>query len=412
MKNGIYNVFLDSTEIRCKPNSVLTSRLLNYILSNGHNFVEKISDADFIVLNTCGADDFREKTSIDRIRIYKKLMKSGSKIVFVGCLTKINVDALVDYLADIIVIQDNNKLDDFFYISRKYEDIRIDYIDDRIYDKLKIPLHDGAFGKIFKRVEGLYRREWQKKRVDIEICEGCPFNCSYCAMTRSRGKTVVSRDSRDIIEDIGKLVSGNKIISLVADDCGSYGIDIKADLCDLMIKISDKFPQNPLDIYYMNPHWIERFGDRYIDMIKKVSLSAITIPVQSGSNKIIKKMNRKYDIHKIIDVIKKIRKISPKTVVVTHLMVGFPGETTMDFIKTILIIRHFDVCNPIIYSERPGTVSSTMPDKKSGFTKFIRHKVLMMFCVIAFGCKFIYKPIINKLSLRNISFTTKTNLAE
>ncbi len=386
-KKHFYNVYLDCTEIRCKSSSVLASNIYKYLEENGHNVVNSIQQADYIILNTCGADSFREKASIDRIDIYKKKSQKVKKIIFLGCLTKINKTLLDGYASDIVVFQDNNLLDELFYNNVKYCDVNTRYIDNRIYEKLSIPLHDGALGIISKSFEKVFRNKWQSNRFFVEISRGCAMNCGFCAIPNARGKKVVSREKHDIIADIEQHYSSDKILSLVADDCGSYGVDIKSNLPSLICDINSRYPDKPIDINYINPFWLENNADQYLKIIKEMNIVSINISLQSGSNRIIKKMNRRYDINKIKEIIRKIRKESPQAILSTHLMVGFPGERLADFFSSLFMVSYFDFCNPIIYTDRPGTMSYEMQDKNSHLTKFVKHKILMIYCIVWYMLK-------------------------
>lgn len=392
----VYNVYLDCTEIRCKSSSVLASNIYKYLEENGHNVVESMQQADYIILNTCGADSFREKASIDRISVYKKKSRKLKKIIFLGCLTKINRELLDSYASDIVVIQDNNSLDELFFNCIKYSDVNVRYIDNRIYEKLSIPLYDGAFGALSKSFEKVFRNNWQSRRFHVEISQGCAMNCSFCAIPYARGKKVVSRGIAEVISDIEKYYTDDKIITLVADDCGSYGIDINSSLPELLWEINSKYPDKPVDIYYINPFWLEHNADEYLEIIKRMNIASINISLQSGSNRVIEKMNRKYDIGNIKKIIKKIRKVSPQTIIITHLMVGFPGERYSDFWDTLSVVRYFDFCNPIVYTDRPRTRSYEMQDKNSNFTKAVRHKILMAYSIFWFLLRKLMRVVLCK----------------
>jgi MiaB/RimO family radical SAM methylthiotransferase len=367
--------------------------------------VNKIENADYIILNACGADEPRERDAINRISEYEGSKKDHTSILFLGCLPKINKDILEYYKFRIEIIEHYDMLDEIFYSNIKFNDIEVGYIDKDIYTKLKIPYHNGAFGLFLKHAERIFRKNIQKKRIEIEICQGCPFQCSYCAMNRSRGKTVVSRVPEDIITDIKTFIKKDIIINLIADDCGSYGIDMNMDLCSLIYTIYEAFPDNYIDIYYLNPFWLSKFKNRYLELVGKTKITSITIPVQSGSNKILSAMNRKYQIEEILNIIEKLRIISPDITIVTHLMVGFPGETIADFLKTLRIIKNFDICNPLMYSDRPGTESTSMNNKIGSLRMFIRHKILLIACVISFSAKGI-KRFLKKLFVKVIAINT------
>ncbi|MCL2050358.1 MAG: radical SAM protein [Lachnospiraceae bacterium] len=399
--NHKYKVYLDCSEIRCKPSAVLTSKIFNYILENGHTIERNLKEADILIMNACGASDPLEKTSIDNIKIFLKNRKKEALVVMLGCLPKINPKILQPLSNQIIVLSNTSDLDFYLYRTIKYNALAIDYIDQRIYSQLKLDYHDGAFGALLKKVEKIYRSKWSDERFEVEICQGCPFQCSYCAMNRSRGNHVVSRQPSEILLDLGNHLKEDKIITLVADDCGGYGMDIDSSLPTLIHEIHNKFPQNGIDIYYLNPYWIQRYEEEYMELFQTTRIDSVTIPIQSGSDRILSKMNRHYKADNINNIAKKIKKISPHTTVVTHLMVGFPGEKLKDYIKTIRAIHNYDICNPIVYSDRPDTKSSIMPNKDSNFKKKAKHLFLLILCTINFIFKKSTRQTLNRMIKRN-----------
>lgn len=398
-----YKVYIDSAAWVCEPNLVDTSRIYRYMIENGHKITSNSSKADFVIINSCGLC----KSSIDRsVNLFEKYYsekQKNSSIILFGCLIKIN-PKLIGTL-DIYPIDFNEgyKFDEIFYKKIKFENIN-PYCDDKTKNELlcnKNP-HESPGKPIFRYqltriipfiLSGLifpFSKKVKvnhKKMIDsvtyenknfIEIARGCTGNCSYCTIKKAIGN-VCSRKVQDIISDIEKLYDPSKILFLVADDCGCYGMDIKTNLFNLLYEINKKFPDLLIELNYIYPYWLVRYPDEYIKLFKDVKINLASIPVQSGSNKVLKSMNRNYDINKVINVLGKLKEVSPITITYSHFIIGFPGENTVDFLKTLYCAIHFDFPMAFGYSESIDTTSKSLLYHKSKFTISVR---LALFLVI------------------------------
>jgi len=231
-----------------------------------------------------------------------------------------------------------------------------------------------------KRIRLNYKQmnDSQTNKIFIEISRGCTGNCSYCIIKKAKGK-IHSRKIENIIADIEKRYSSSKNLYLVADDCGCYGVDIGSNLVELIYEINERFPDLSITINYLNPNHLQRYSDEYIKLFKEVNIDVVLTPLQSGSNRIVKNMNRDYDIDKVIKIVGQIRNISPKTLIFSHFIIGYPGESTMDFLKTLSVSKHFDYPMSFIYSDVKGTISSSLSHKKSKFVAISRFFASVLF---------------------------------
>jgi tRNA-2-methylthio-N6-dimethylallyladenosine synthase len=123
-----------------------------------------------------------------------------------------------------------------------------------------------------------------------------------------------------------------------------------------------------------------KFHNEYRELFQELTIPYTTIPFQSGSNKILKNMNRHYDARQVVEIIKELKQLSPRTYIEGHFIVGYPGETNIDFLKSLFITQYFDYPVALIYSEAKEMKSATLPQKKSQMTKQMRH-VLMIFFI-------------------------------
>ena len=215
-------------------------------------------------------------------------------------------------------------------------------------------------------------------RAFVKIQEGCNAFCSYCIIPYARGG-LRSKDEQEAINEITTLVNnGYKEIVLTGIHTGRYGIEKNTSLEELLKKLV----QIP-NIFRIRLSSIEinEITDGLIELIKnnKIMANHLHIPLQSGSNKILKLMNRKYDLEYFINKINEIRKEIPDISITTDLIVGFPNETEDDFNETLETLEKikFTKIHTFPYSKRKGTPAASMPNQITGDIKKQRvHKVL------------------------------------
>ena len=230
-----------------------------------------------------------------------------------------------------------------------------------------------------------------QNKIIVQISQGCLGHCSYCAIKKAKGN-LRSRTIDEIIKDITKMYDDSKIVYLVADDCSSYGFDIGTDFFQLLETIHKRFPKVSIQISYVSPNFLVKFYEKYQELFQQVQIPYTTIPFQSGSNKIIKKMDRSYDTHQVVEVIKRLKQVSPHTSFEGHFIVGFPGETVGDFLQSLFTLHYFDYPIALRYSESKGTKSASFPQKKSEMTKQLRYTIMTFFINIVILYKLVKNP--------------------
>ena len=401
-----YNVCIDSAAWFCEGNLVDSSRIYRYMIENDHNIIKDPSKADYIIINSCGFIKDREERSIDLFNKYNSLKKENSTIIMFGCLIKINPELINSIGVFYIDLNEGEKFDKIFYKNTKFEDIK-PYSDVEIKEKLlikedvteqlKYPVFSltNFFSPLSKKLRRNYNKiidsTTYKGKILVEICRGCTSNCSYCLIKKAKGR-IHSRQINDIISDIEKIYDPSKRLFLVGDDCSSYGVDIKTNFFNLLYEINKRYPELSIDIDAINPEWLERCSDEYIKLFKNIKFDFATIPVQSGSNKVLKKMNRRYNINKVIRIIDKIKKVSPKTFIYTHIIIGYPGEGWIDFLKTLICALHFDFPIFLNYSDNEGSESSSNSRHKSKSNIFIKENISNFYLNFVIFYKFLTYP--------------------
>ncbi|MCX6667986.1 MAG: radical SAM protein [Euryarchaeota archaeon] len=401
-----YKVYIDSTAWICETNLVGTSRIYRYMLENGHEVIKDPSKADFIIINSCGLTKMRRDLSIEFFEKYYSQRKETAKIIMFGCLVKIDGEKVNSL--DLIPIDFNEgyKFDEIFYTKIKFETIcpHCDNITKETLLQGKnlfqstriIPfVLSGLLFPFFKKARLNYQKMIDsityKDKIFVEIARGCTGNCSYCMIKKARGN-IHSRKIEDILSDIEKLYDPSKNLFLVADDCGSYGIDIKTNLFDLLYEIKKRYPDVTVDLNYINPYWLERYPDEYVKLFRDVKINLASIPVQSGSNKVLKIMNRRYDINKVVEVVKRIKQVSPQTITYSHFLIAFPGENIIDFLKTLYCTKYFDFPIGLTYSEHKDSASSKLDNHKSSLTITLRYIVFLLFINLILSYKLLIYP--------------------
>jgi len=403
-----YKIYFDSANRLCESNLLSSSMIHRYMLENGHKIISGPSEADFIIIDSCGfTKDFEDK-SIALFKEYYSKKEKKANIIMFGCLVKINkklIDSVDVYPID---FNEGEKFDKIFYNKTKFEDIK-PYCDTKKLEELyfkKLVVQPSKIIPVFlsrimspfsKRLRINYQKIFDnlisQNKILVEIGKGCASNCKYCSIKKTRGN-VCSRQINYILDDIEKLYDPKKELFLVADDCSCYGMDIETNLFDLLYEIKKKFPDLLIDIDNINPCWLQKYSDQYIKLFSELDISYATIPVQSGSNRIIKDMNRNYDIQKIQEIVKKIKKVSPSTAIYTHFIICYPGEKLVDFLKTLHCAMYFDL--PIAFAYSAPKDSTDSSGLWSSFTRAYRLNFFMFFLNFTVFCRLLKIPIRSK----------------
>jgi len=404
-----YQILIKSAHPRCSLNTVSSSMIYRYLVQNNHKITNDISKADFIIINSCG---FHKKTRDATINLYNSFYnqkKQNAKIIMFGCLIKIDNELLRPLDLIQIDFKDDLLLDKYFYQNTNFVEMT-PHCDSKIREEILQEQSQIDFSKFpnfflskkFLRISPKIKSNYERllsgmdhtNKLLVEISKGCIGNCHYCAIKKVKGK-LKSRNVKEIISDIKGIYDPSKILFLVADDCSCYGLDIRTNIFHLINRIENEFPGISIQMNYLSPNLLDKYSKEYIELFGKSDIPFITIPMQSGSNKIIRNMNRNYDSRRIFNIIKQINKISPKTLIEGHFIIGYPGENFIDFLKTVFATIYFDYPVVIMYSDSKGLKSSTLPKKKSSRTKYFRHLIITFFVNIVIFFKFLTNPTIS-----------------
>ncbi len=337
----------------CKVNTYESEYVINLLKDAGYVIKDFQDVCDVYIINTCTVTNTSDIKSKKMIRKAIK-MNPHACVVAMGCFIEANKDIEIEGLDIIIGNKDKSSivsiLDEYF---EKKEAIK------RLYDKE------------LNEFEDMYITDFPgRTRAFVKIQDGCENFCSYCIIPYVRGKCR-SKDFNKVIEEIKTLVNNSyQEIVLTGIHTGNYGIDLDCSFADLLREIVKIKGLKRLRISSIE---ITELTDEVLDIIKEnnVIVNHLHIPLQSGSDEILKAMNRKYDLAYFFDKIKKIREIRKDIAISTDVIVGFPGENEELFQKSLDTCRKlaFSKIHVFPFSERKNTKACMLPNKIDNNTK-------------------------------------------
>lgn len=358
----------------CQMNVHESEKLAGMCESLGYKKTDDIKDADVIVFNTCCIRDGVEQKILGNIGAVKKLKKAKKDLIVAICGCMSQADGRSD------LIRKKFPFVDIIFGTHNLHEFK-NYLQKCLNDKSKITDVWNEANGIFEDVnivrDNLFSNAW------VNINFGCNNFCSYCIVPYVRGRER-SRDYRDIVKEVEGLVKqGFKYITLLGQNVNSYGNDFEDKSINFAFLLK-KVAEIPGDfrIKFMTSHP----KDLSEEVIKTISendkiCKVIHLPIQSGSNEILKAMNRKYTREHYLGLIKLIRKYMPDAYISTDIIVGFPGETEENFMDTYNLVNEvkYDGVFAFMFSKRSGTVAYSMENQVEESVKKDRiHRLLQL----------------------------------
>ena len=355
MKFNIYT-------LGCKVNTYESNVMSDLLKNKGYTEVGTEEEADISIINTCTVTNTADNKSFKTIRHAIK-QNDDAIIVVVGCMSQNKKDEVLKVDGVDIVLGNIGK-------SKVVE-----YIDEFIKTKNK---KLDIFDMMDTTFEPMILNNFNKTRAFIKIQDGCNNYCAFCVIPFVRGN-VRSKAKDDVLKEAKHLIEqGHKEIVLTGIHTGHYGSDINSKLSELLI---DLCKINGLERLRISSIEITELDDDFLQVLNdnKILVDHMHIPLQSGSDSVLSRMNRKYDKAYFIDKINKIRSIRPDISITTDVIVGFPGETEEEFNETIDTIKkvEFTKLHVFPYSKREGTVAAEMDNHVDEKVKKERVKILM-----------------------------------
>ncbi|HHT66661.1 MAG TPA: tRNA (N(6)-L-threonylcarbamoyladenosine(37)-C(2))-methylthiotransferase MtaB [Erysipelotrichaceae bacterium] len=351
-----------TVNIGCKVNAYELSAIASLLLKEG--FIENSEHPDVIIINTCSVTATADQKSRQHIRKMQKLYPNAV-IAVMGCYVQGNCK----------FIQEEIKPDILLGTSHRREVVTL--IKKALMDKGKYLIIDEDTRSFSYEELGITSHS-ENIRAFLKIQDGCNNFCTYCIVPFLRGK-MRSRNKENVIKEAEYLISkGYKEIVLSGIHVGGYGQDlISGSFSSLVEELSDLPGLNSLRISSIEESEID---DHLIQLlIEKDNLAKhLHIPLQSGSNRLLKLMNRRYDRESFIKRILEIKELVPDILISSDVIVGFPSENEEDFMDTYHLCEQcFDMLHVFSYSARPGTIAAKMDGRVHPSLKKERSKRLI-----------------------------------
>jgi len=358
----------------CQMNEHDSGRLKDLLLERGYSFCDALERADVVIFNTCSVRKHAEDRVYGKIGELKKLKarKPGLIIGIIGCMAEAEKSEIIDRFPIVDFLCGPADLDNVPDIINKINNGAGHIMRLEGYKSKIIP----GFSEERKTCEKAY----------VKIMEGCDNFCSYCIVPYVRGRER-SRPSKDILNEIEKLIkNGAKEITLLGQNVNSYGklLKEKIDFVELLTKIDNLVNLSGYPIGVKIGFFTSHPKDASPELFKamrdlKSIVNILHLPIQSGSDKILKRMNRKYTVARYKKLALDYRKIVKGGNLSGDIIVGFPGETEKDFNDTFNIVKElqFDAAYIFKYSPRPFTKAAGFKDNVTLEEKERRHTLLL-----------------------------------
>lgn len=344
----------------CKVNQYESNMMKEKMLSSNFFYEENMSDANIIIVNTCSVTNVADKKCLKMIRRIKREYPNALLVV-AGCSSQNNQN--VYEALDIDILLGNKDKSKIAELIKEYLDTEKKYV--KFYNERNLDFED------------MLINDYNHVRAFVKIEDGCDNFCSYCIIPFVRG-SVRSKDFDTVIKEAKLLTEhGHKEIVLTGIHTGHY-MSNNHDLTDLINELSKIDDLLRIRISSIE---ITELNDKFLEMLKinKKVCNHLHIPLQAGSDEILKRMNRKYDLAYYEEKINKIRGIRPDISITTDIIVGFPYETDELFSETLEFSKkmNFSKIHVFPYSIRVGTAAASMPNQVDEVTKKVRVKKLM-----------------------------------
>ncbi|MCA9508204.1 MAG: tRNA (N6-isopentenyl adenosine(37)-C2)-methylthiotransferase MiaB [Myxococcales bacterium] len=371
--------------------NILDSELVeNQFRSSGHRFVDNAKDANVVLLNTCSVRDLSEQKVLSRLGIVKERKDKGEKVIVgvLGCMAERAHDQLAKKRPFIDVMVGPSKINDtkdlveaaFNSVEKQSTQKSLSY-----FVKRK-GVSEAASMSPFDSLEALDAGRAPNKNLGsqayVRITRGCNKFCSFCVVPRTRGPEL-HRPPESIIDEVKRLVdSGVKEVTLLGQTINHYFYEgtNKWSFADLLFQVHEQVP-NLARLRFLTSYPRD-FSDEALDVMKNCERICryLHIPAQSGSDKVLRDMNRGYDLETYMSLIERAKARMPDISLLGDMIVGFPTENDEDFEASLELLRKVRFKNLFIfkYSPRPNTVAhKRFSDNISDKVKKSRHTLML-----------------------------------
>ena len=352
----------------CQMNERDSEQVAHSLVERGYERADNELEADVVLLNTCSVRDMADQKALGKMGMLGHLAHERPHVVFgfLGCMAQTRGESLLKNLPHVDLVVGTQK---FHRVADYVDDLRqrkgMRAMDDIRFSIVDVEEEVGSQSTI--REQQLAAKQ---ATAFVSIMQGCNMHCTFCIVPQTRGAER-SRSIQEIVDEVRALGSqGVKEVTLLGQIVNLYGrhefpkIDNKSPFVQLLDVVHEI--EGLERLRFTSPHPIG-FREDLIDAYRRLPklVDHLHLPVQSGSNRILKAMHRTYTAEKYVDLVRQIREARPEISITTDIIVGFPGETEEDFAHTCALVKEVQFDNAFVfrYSPRRNTPAAEMPDQ-------------------------------------------------
>ncbi|HEV2047444.1 MAG TPA: tRNA (N6-isopentenyl adenosine(37)-C2)-methylthiotransferase MiaB [Chthoniobacterales bacterium] len=359
----------------CQMNERDSEQVAHSLITRGYERVESENEADVVLLNTCSVRDMADQKALGKMGMLGHIAKERPHVVFgfLGCMAQARGGSLLKNLSHVDLVVGTQK----FHRVADYVEDALEKKRDRRMDDPRFSTRPDYFGVVDVGEEAGSQETIREQQLApkqatafVSIMQGCNMHCTFCIVPQTRGAER-GRKIEEIVGEVRDLVSrGVKEVTLLGQIVNLYGrhefrkIDNKSPFVQLLEAVHEVDGLERLR--FTSPHPIgfrEDLMDAFIRLPKLVE--HVHLPLQSGSNTILKAMHRTYTAEKYVDLVRRVRQAREGIAITTDIIVGFPGETENDYRQTRDLVDQIQFDNAFVfrYSPRRKTLAAEMPDQ-------------------------------------------------
>src|SRR5438874_8057234 len=376
----------------CQMNERDSEQVAHSLMARGYERVAKEAEADVVLLNTCSVRDMADQKALGKMGMLGRLAKEQPHVVFgfLGCMAQARGESLLKNLphVDLVVgTQKCHRVADYVeeLVGKKAARSEIGPYQKRAIDDLRFSIVDIAEEPGSQETIREQQLTPRQATAFVSIIQGCNMHCTFCIVPLTRGAER-SRSIDEIVREVRELVArGVKEVTLLGQIVNLYGrhefpkIDNKSPFVQLLEAVHriDRLER----LRFTSPHPIG-FRDDLIKAFARLPklVEHVHLPLQSGSNKILKAMHRAYTAEKYVDLVRRIRQARKSIAITTDIIVGFPGEIEGDYKQTRDLVEQIQFDNAFVfrYSPRRGTPAAEMDKQVEESIKEQRNQDLLL----------------------------------
>lgn len=415
MVNFMKKYYLETLSVGCPKNILESAQYRSTLESNGYNVVDDPQGADVIIYNTCGCLETLQQKAKEAINSGVSLNKDKQKkVIAAGCYPLIDKEnnlkennvlffppGDVKELKNLLSLESTTSSSNTHDLNKTDINSQPNFVTKPSKALGLIEVLEKITNLAFPKLKNFSKSVMMTANFHyVQTGSGCLGNCTFCGIKLAIGNPK-SVDMNTIINGVRKgILNGKKDIWLVSDDLGAWGADLNQDSSSLLLEILNIPSHMNLVVNYFEPeHFV-----RQISVMKKVlkdkRVVQICIPMQTGSQSLLRRMGRHYNIKEVCHYIESVRKANPDLVIKTQLITGFPGETWDDFFQTLRLMSYFDGIGVNAYARLKFTPAHKLKPLPDHIVK-LRTR-MAKFVANIYHFKFFIKNLFN-ISLRNES---------